>query len=65
VWIPSQGRGVAHHAEHGYQGRKQQADVQCDGDAHVSGDNHYTVGSLCMRGVECDKSLSKRIWTIR
>jgi hypothetical protein len=46
----SQGRGVAgaHHAEHGYQGRKRQAEVQRKSDAHVSGDHHY---ALCMRGV--------------
>jgi hypothetical protein len=43
AWLPSQGRGVAgaHHAEHGYQRRRRQADVQCDGDAHVSGDHHH------------------------
>jgi hypothetical protein len=47
VWLPSQGRGIAgaHHSEHGYQGRRKQADVQCDGDAHVGGDNHYAVGA--------------------
>jgi hypothetical protein len=27
------------------QGRRRQADVQCDGDAHVGGDNHYVVGA--------------------
>jgi hypothetical protein len=29
--------------EEGYQGRKRQADVQCNGDTHASGDNHYAV----------------------
>jgi hypothetical protein len=28
-----------------YQGRRRQADVQCDGDAHVGGDNRYAVGA--------------------
>jgi hypothetical protein len=53
AWLSSQGRGAAgaHHAEHGYQGRKRQAEVQRTRDAHVSGDNHYAVGPLCMRGV--------------
>jgi hypothetical protein len=47
AWLPSQSRGVAgvHHAEDGYQERKRQADVQCDGDSHVSGDHHYAVGA--------------------
>jgi hypothetical protein len=45
--LPSQDRGVAgaHHAEHGDQVRKRQADVQCDGNAHVSGDSHYAIGA--------------------
>jgi hypothetical protein len=43
----SQGRGVAgaRHAEHGYKCRKQQAEVQCDGDVHVSGEDHHAVGA--------------------
>jgi hypothetical protein len=35
----------AYHAEHGYEGRKRQADVNCDGDAHISGDHHYGAGA--------------------
>jgi hypothetical protein len=47
AWIPTQDRGGsrAHHAEHGYQGRKRQAGVQCKRYAHVSGDHHYAVGA--------------------
>jgi hypothetical protein len=32
-------------------GRKRYEEVQCKRDAHVSGDNNYAVGPLCMRGV--------------
>jgi hypothetical protein len=48
AWLPFQGRGVAkvHRAEHGYQGRKRRKEVQCDGDAHVGGDDHRSVGAL-------------------
>jgi hypothetical protein len=47
AWLLSQGRGVAgaHHAEHGHQGRRRQADVQCNGDANVSGGDHHAVGA--------------------
>jgi hypothetical protein len=40
VWFPYHGRGVvgADHSEHGYQGRRRQAELQCDGDTHFSGD---------------------------
>jgi hypothetical protein len=45
--IPSQVRGVAgaHHAEHGYQGRKRQAEVQYDVDAYVRDDYRHAVGA--------------------
>jgi hypothetical protein len=47
AWLLSQGRVVAgdHHADYGYQGRKRPADVQCDGDALVSGKNHDAFGA--------------------
>jgi hypothetical protein len=47
AWLPSQGRGVAgaHHAKHGFQGRKRQAELQCDRDAHGRGDYHHAIGA--------------------
>jgi hypothetical protein len=53
VRLPSQGRSVAgaHHAEHGYHERKRQAELQCDGEAQVSGDDHHAVGA-CMCEVQ-------------
>jgi hypothetical protein len=36
-------RSAARHSDN--QGRKRQAEVQCDGDAHVSGDDHHAVGA--------------------
>jgi hypothetical protein len=41
----------AHHAEHAYPGRKRQAEVQCDGDAHVAVTITTPSGQFCMRGV--------------
>jgi hypothetical protein len=65
AWLPSQGRGVAgaHHAEHGYQERKRQAEVQRKRDAHVSGDNHYAVGASVHAWSACSAARTNVVFT--
>jgi hypothetical protein len=53
AWLSSQGRGIAgaHHAEHGYQGRKRQQ--KCSAKEMLMSAVTITTpsGPLCMRGV--------------
>jgi hypothetical protein len=45
AWLPSQGGGAAgaNHAEHGYQGRKRQTQVQCSGDMFCRQDQRFAI----------------------
>jgi hypothetical protein len=62
----SQRRGVAgaHNAVYGYQGRKEQTEVQCDGDSHVSGDNIDAVGASVHEWHTIDHCRRRDILTI-